>query len=694
MSLRIGIDVGGTFTDGILIDEETGSFTIAKVPSTPSDPSHGFMTAVSRLFADHQGVGWSDLEYLVHATTVVTNAVIEGKTSRAAFLVTEGFRDLLEIGRQTRSSLYDPQFRKLPPLVPRRHVFEVPERLDARGAVVRPIDVETVRGVARRLVEEEIETVAVCLLHSYRNPNHEQRVAEVLAEVAPNLLISLSSEIAPEFREYVRASTTVINAAVRPPVARYLARISEQVPEAGAEAGLLMMQSNGGVTDFTSAAERPVTMVESGPAAGVIAARSVARALDAQDAFSFDMGGTTAKVGLIQGGEPRVVKDYEVGAVAHAAGRGGGGYPIRTPVVDLVEIGAGGGSIAWIDEGGGLRVGPTSAGADPGPVCYQRGGEQPTVTDANLILGYLDPEYFLGGQMVLDRATAEAAIHRTVAEPLGMSVVDAAAGIVELANAAMVNALRLISVQRGYDPRDFLLVGFGGAGPLHANRLAAAVGIRRIAIPRSPGVYSSIGLVDTDLRRDDQMSVIEPTAAVADERALEMFTMLESRGRAALGEQGLDTAAIFHLRQLDMRYAGQGYELAVDVPEGAVSLDDAGAAFHAAHQRAFGFATPDEPTEVVNVRVGSVGRIKSPKMGSVPADTNWESARKGTRQAYFPEFGGFIDTVVYQRTSLGEGARVVGPAMLEEFDSTTVVAPGYQARVAVAGIVLIEPEAS
>lgn len=694
MSLRIGIDVGGTFTDGILIDEDSGSFTIAKVPSTPSDPSDGFMAAVRRLFEEHQGVGWADLEYLVHATTVVTNAVIEGKTSRAAFLVTAGFRDLLEIGRQTRSSLYDPQFRKLPPLVPRRHVFEVPERLNAHGQVVRPLDIEAVRDVGRRLVSESIETVAVCLLHSYRNPDHEQRVAEVLTEAAPNLLISLSSEVAPEFREYVRASTTVINAAVRPPVARYLGRISREVSDAGAAGGLFMMQSNGGVTDFASAAERPVAMVESGPAAGVIAARSVARALGEPDAFSFDMGGTTAKVGLIQGGEPRVVKDYEVGAVARAAGRAGGGYPIRTPVVDLVEIGAGGGSIAWIDEGGGLRVGPTSAGADPGPVCYRRGGDQPTVTDANLLLGYLDPDYFLGGQMVLDREAAESAILRAVAEPLNMTAVDAAAGIVELANAAMVNALRLISVQRGYDPRDFLLVGFGGAGPLHANRLAAVVGIRRVAIPRSPGVYSSIGLVDTDLRRDDQVSVIELTAGVGDERAMDMFAMLESKGRAALSQQGLEAAAIFHLRQLDMRYAGQGYELAVDVPEGGVSLGDADAAFHAAHQRAFGFATPDEPTEIVNVRVGSIGRIKNPKIGSGPAETDWEAAAKGSRLAYFPESGGFFETSVFERTGLGEGAVVAGPALLEEFDSTTVIAPGYQARVGVSGIVLIEPEGS
>ncbi len=693
MKLRIGIDVGGTFTDGIIIDEETGSFSIVKVPSTPADPSEGFMAAADRLFEAHPGADWEALGYLIHATTVVTNAVIEGKTSRAAFLVTEGFRDLLEIGRQTRSSLYDPQFIKPPPLVPRRFVFEVPGRFDARGETVRPLDERAVLEIGRSLAEHGIETVAVCLLHSYRNPEHERRVAEILTSEHPDLLISLSSDVAPEFREYVRASTTVINAAVRPPVAHYLDRIERQVAATGAEAALLMMQSNGGVTDFAHASIRPVAMVESGPAAGVIAARGVARVLGHADAFSFDMGGTTAKVGLIQAGEPRIVKDYELGAVARAAGRGGGGYPIRTPVVDLVEIGAGGGSIAWIDEGGGLRVGPKSAGADPGPVCYGRGGESPTVTDANLALGYLDPDYFLGGQMRLDRVAAENAIDRHVAQPLALSPTEAAWGIVSLANAAMVNAFRLISVQRGYDPRDFLLVGFGGAGPLHANRLADVVGAPRVAIPRSPGVYSSIGLVDTDLRRDDQASVLEPTSMVSEKRLMDLFVHLETRGRAALGEGGVGVELIHHLRQLDMRYAGQGYELAVDVPDGRVSMADAEEAFHIAHERAFGFAAPGEPIEIVNVRVGSIGQIESPGFGSVPAVTDWKLATKDWRLAFFPESGGFTKTAVYDRTALGYGAVVAGPALLEEFDSTTVVAPGNRATIVDQGIILIEPEA-
>lgn len=686
----IGIDVGGTFTDGILIDEQTGDFTIAKVTSTPADPSVGFLRAVSRLLEEHPEADWPELGYIIHATTVVTNAVLEGKTARAALLVTEGFRDVLEIGRQTRSSLYDLQFSKAPPLVPRHLSFEVPERLDASGEVVRPLDEARVRAIAFRMRDLGIETVAVCLLHSYRNARHERRVAELLQEEHPSLLISLSCDIAPEFREYVRASTTVINAVVRPPVSRYLSTIQRELREAGADAGLLMMQSNGGVTDFDTAAQRPVHMVESGPAAGVIAARNVARVLGRQDAFSFDMGGTTAKVGLIQHGEPRVVKDYEVGSVARAAGRGGVGYPIRTPVIDLVEIGAGGGSLAWIDEGGSLRVGPGSAGANPGPACYGRGGDKPTVTDANVVLGYLDPDFFLGGEIRLDVDAAREAIERGCARPLGLSLVDAAHGIIELANAAMANAFRLISVQRGYDPRDFLLVAFGGAGPVHANRLAQAMEVRELAIPRSPGVYSSVGLVATDLRRDDQVALLRPTEEVDDGILRETFEWLEKCGREALGDQGVALAGVRHLRQVDIRYLGQGYELTVDADDVPDVTRQIETVFHREHERAFGFSAVGEPTEIVNVRVATIGSIDQPSVRALAPQPDASIARKGTRPASFPELEGFTDTAVYDRGALGAGAVVQGPALLEEFDSTTVVCPGYRARVAEQGIVLVE----
>lgn len=689
MSLRIGIDVGGTFTDGILIDEDSGSFTIAKVPSTPSDPSDGFMTAVRRLVEDHQAVGWTDMEYLVHATTVVTNAVIEGKTSRSAFLVTAGFRDLLEIGRQTRSSLYDPQFQKLPPLVPRRHVFEIPERLDAQGRVVRPLDLATVSDIARRLVEQGIETVAVCLLHSYRNPDHEQRVAEVLTVEAPGLMVSLSSDVAPEFREYVRASTTVINAAVRPPVARYLGRISRQVADAGAEAGLFMMQSNGGVTDFASAAERPVSMVESGPAAGVIAARSVARALGTPDAFSFDMGGTTAKVGLIQGGEPRVVKDYEVGAVARAAGRGGSGYPIRTPVVDLVEIGAGGGSIAWIDEGRGLRVGPTSAGADPGPVCYRRGGEQPTVTDANVVLGYLPPS-LLGGEMALDVDAATAAV-TTIADAMDVDVKRAAAGIVDIVNENMFGALRLVSVQQGYDPRDFALVAFGGAGPLHANALGRLMGSWPVIIPPSPGVLCAYGDATTRLRNEAARTFIRRFSETSDEQVAGILRELEAEASHAVAADGdRDDDGTTTRFQVDVRYHGQGFELPVEVDVDGFALEQVGAEFDTEHEQLFTFAL-DAEHEIVNLRAVVLSSESTVEAEHIDAgDDDPAAAATGTTSVYVD--GRDVDATLYDRAALRAGNRIAGPAIVTEMDSTTLVLPGHTGEVDQFGNILVRPD--
>jgi N-methylhydantoinase A len=690
MSFRIGVDIGGTFTDGILIDEETGDFRIAKVSSTPKDPSIGFMEAVDRLVQGHPDASWTQLAYIVHATTVVTNAVLEGKVSRAALLVTEGFRDLLEIARQTRSSLYDLQFSKPTPLIPRQLVFEIPERLDASGSIVRELDVSAVREVARELALQDIDSVAVCLLHSYRNADHEREIARILGEELPSLLVSLSSDIAPEFREYIRASTTVINAVVRPPVSEYLSRIQTDVGDSGTEAGLLMMQSNGGVTDFRTAAERPVAMVESGPAAGVIAARNAALLLGHEDAFSFDMGGTTAKVGLIQNGEPRIVKDYELGSLAHSQGKGDSGYPIRTPVIDLVEIGAGGGSIAWIDEGGSIRVGPVSAGADPGPVCYRRGGTRPTVTDANLVLGYLNPGYFLGGEIELDVGAAQRAIDVECGSELGLSTEETAQGIVDLANAAMANAFRLISVQRGYDPRGFILVAFGGAGPLHANRLAQAVGVEELIIPPSPGVYSSVGLVSTDLRREDQVSILQHEAEVDNHQVTEAFRVLELKGRDALAEQGFPSSDTRFIRQADMRYVGQGYELTVEATDDDDIVNSLVSAFHLEHERAFGYAALDEPTELVNLRVTTVGSIDPPRPVSGRSGQP-NGALKQTRAAYFTEVGGFIDTDVYDRSLLPPGAVIDGPALIEEYDSTTIVGPGYRAEVVQLGMIVIRP---
>ena len=403
MAYRLGVDIGGTFTDIALIDETTGRIYTDKVSSTPQDPSGGFMEAVQRLLAKQQ-IAAKDVAYIVHGTTIATNAIIEGKVAPTGFITTEGFRDMLEIARQIRPTLYDLQFEKPQPLVPRHRCFGVPERLNAGGTVLTPLDEEALRQVAGALRAEGVEAIAICFLHAYANPVHEQRAGAILAEVFPEAVVSLSAEVAPEFREYLRASTTVINSCIRPVVARYLQRIENRLAQAGLAAELLVMQSSGGVYTFAAARQKPVYMVESGPAAGVIAAAHLGQARGYQHVISFDMGGTTAKAALIQDGAPNRTKDYEVGTTAQAGigATRGAGYPIRTPVIDLVEIGAGGGSIAWVDPGGILRVGPQSAGADPGPACYGRGGTHPTVTDANLVLGRLNPSYFLGGEIAID----------------------------------------------------------------------------------------------------------------------------------------------------------------------------------------------------------------------------------------------------------------------------------------------------
>lgn len=671
----------------MLVNEESGDIQIIKVPSTPSDPARSFVEATLRILR-RSDVTPGQLGFVVHGTTVATNSIIEGKVARTGFITTDGFRDMLEIARQIRPSLYDLQFDKPPPLVPRYLCFGVPERLDARGNVLKELDEGKVREVARELGRQKVESIAVCLLHSYVNPAHERRIKEILREELGDISLSISSELAPEFREYFRASTTVVNAAIRPVVAKYLNGIEKRLRAEKLTAELLVMQSNGGVLTFDAAAERPVFMIESGPAAGVIAASYLATALGHKDAISFDMGGTTAKVGLVQDGRARITRDYEVGAAARA-GTGsarGSGYPIRTPVIDLVEIGAGGGSIAWVDSGGVLRVGPQSAGADPGPACYGQGGQEPTITDANLVLGRLNPEYFLGGEVKLNPQLARVAIEKRCAGPLGMDVYKAANGIIEIANAAMVNALRLISVQRGYDPRDFALIGFGGAGPVHANRLAAENGIPTTIIPMSPGITCAMGLLVTDLQHDYSATLLRRVDAIDPAGLEKEFRRLEETGRAALKRDGVPASNMTFLRLVDMRYVGQSYELPVPLPRGAFTatrLKKAVADFHAAHERAYGHAAPAEPVELVNMRLTALGAIQRPTLKEIASGSSGSPrpALKSTRQVYFAESGGQVKTSVYDRYRLQAGALLKGPAIVEEMDSTTVIHPGYQGAV-------------
>ncbi len=697
---RIGVDIGGTFTDGTLVDSVTGEVTTSKVLSTPSNPASGFISAVQKLLSV-DSVDPAAIEHVVHATTVATNAIIEGKTAKTAFVTTEGFRDMLEIARQIRPSLYDLQFEKPAPLVPRQLCFEVPERLNAKGEVVTPLDESALAQLVEQIAESEIEAVAVCLLHSYRNPDHERRVGETIAAKLPKVIISLSSDVVPEFREYLRASTTVINSSVAPIVSTYLSSISDQLVAENVTSELLVMQSSGGVYPAKAASENPVFMVESGPAAGAVAAASLGSSLGYPNVISFDMGGTTAKASLIRNGQPNITKDYSVGGAAQSgtgAFGGASGYPIRTPVVDLVEIGAGGGSIAWVDSGGALRVGPHSAGADPGPVCYGLGGRQPTITDANLVLGRLDPDYFAGGEMKLDREAAYAAIRTHCAEPLGLSVEGAAHGIVEIANTAMVNALRLVSVQRGHDPRDFMLIGFGGAGPAHTVRLAEQAGIPKVLIPLGPGTASALGLLVTDVRMEGSATLIARADQVDLAKISSEFERLESLGREAHHQAASASGEPEFERAVEMRYWGQSFELSVPVPKrDSIDqhwMDELTESFHEAHETAYGFRANDEPVELVNLRLTTVGKIARPKMRKLAnVDSDPSSSIKGFRQVYFAsETGdrGMIDSTVYDRSLLPAGAVFTGPAIVEEPDCTTVIHPEWKVTVDQFGNLSIE----
>jgi N-methylhydantoinase A len=683
---RLGIDVGGTFTDGALVEETTGEILIVKVPTTPADPAIGFMTTVER--ALQRAHSTSDaVRLVVHATTVATNALIEGKIGRVGMITTKGFRDVLEIGRQIRSRLYDVHLTKPRPLVSRRWSFEVRERLDANGQILEPLDAEGVRQAVRQLKAEQVEAIVCCFLHSYLNPGHERLAAEILRAEYPEAFLSISSEVCPEFREYLRASTTAVNAAVMPIVSRYLDALESRLQAQGIAAPFYVMQSSGGVMSVQSAKQRPVYMVESGPAAGVIAAGAFALPHGYTNVISFDMGGTTAKVGLIRDGQPQLSTEFEVGGQAITPlGEGrGSGYPVRTPVIDLVEVGAGGGSEAWIDAGGALRVGPHSAGAVPGPVCYGQGGTTPTITDANLLLGRLNPDFFLGGELALDAGASRDAMTARCAQALGLDPVQAANGIVEIANAHMVGAIRLVSVQRGYDPRDFVLVAFGGAGPLHANALARELGLPTILIPPSPGIASALGLLMTDLKhefvatRRQFLANLEPTALVA------LFSDFERQGEALLGREGMAPPQRHLVRTLDLRYRGQSHELTVAVPAGPLTPQDLARVqeqFHEAHARAYGYAAREDLVELVNVRLTAIGASPKPRLKALPqGHGHFNEAVKGERPVWFNETSGFTACPIVDRYRLRRGDVVPGPAVIEEVDSTTVVHPGYEALV-------------
>ncbi len=695
-SYRLGIDIGGTFTDAVLVSEETGEVQIAKVPSTPKDPSIGFLNALTRILEKAE-LEPESVSFLVHGTTVATNLLIEGKTPKTAFITTAGFGDMLEIARQVRPSLYDVHFEKPRPLVPRNLAYEVSERLDAQGSVLLALDPSSVERIAEELQNEEVASVAVCLLHSYSNAAHEQQVRDILLKQNPHLTVSLSSDVLPEFREYFRASTTVVNACLRPVVESYLTDLATRLKTQRVQAELLVMQSNGGVLTFKTAAEKPVYMVESGPAAGVIAANYVAAAAGQRDLISLDMGGTTTKVGLVLDGQPKITTEYELGteAVAGFGESRGSGYPIRTPVIDLVEIGAGGGSIAWVDSGNILRVGPQSAGAEPGPICYGRGGREPTLTDSNLVLGRINPHYFLGGEMELDSEAAAEGVREKCGKRMGWDAVAAANGIVEIANAAMINALRLVSVRRGYDPRELAMVAFGGAAPLHANRLVAEMQIPLLIIPPSPGTTSALGLLVTDLRHAFSHTRVTKLDRAEPPGITRLFDAMEDEGRQTLARDGVPNERIHLQREIEARYVGQSHEVSVACPGGeltAESLREVAARFHQGHEQAYGHSYSQEEVELVTFRVTTIGSIEKPKPRAL-ADRgfNLEQAQREVRPVFFAEEKRFQPTAIYDRYRLSPGQSFEGPAIVEEIDSTSLIHPGFRAEVDRCGNLLVTP---
>jgi len=690
--IKVGVDIGGTFTDIVLADLGKGIVSVSKVPTTPDDYSSGVMTGIKRILKQ-TGHRSHDIDQIIHATTIVTNSIIEGKVAKSGFITTKGFKDILEIQRQIRTELYDFFHVRPRPLVPRHLCYEVSERIGPEGDVLKDLDEDDVISAARELMEKKVESIAVCLLHSYMNPSHERRVKEIIKEKYPLTYVSLSSEVCPHFREYFRASTTVVNAVTIPIAGRYISNLKNKLKEEVFTASLYIMQSSGGIMTSERAIKEPVYMVESGPAAGTIVAKFMCEILGWENIISFDMGGTTTKASLLEHGEPMMAPYYEVGATAQKE-RGatkGSGYPIMTPVIDLIEVGAGGGSIGWIDPGGALKVGPISAGAKPGPVCYGIGGTEPTVTDANLVLGRINPHYFLGGRIKLDVSRAREAINNKCADPLGVDLIEASRGIVEIANSNMIRALRNISVERGYDPREYTLVAFGGAGPMHINSLADELKISKILVPPSPGTITAMGLLMTDLRHDYNRTILKTTKLLDLIEVQKNYEKLDLMASKTLRGEGFTEQSILFTRSFDMRYLGQSYELNVPIPTKIrdIKLRDIEEDFHRAHERVYGHKSPEEPIQVVNLKLTAIGLVDKPKLNVVEmrkGDT--KEALKERREVFFVEEG-LIECDIYDRYRLYGGYQIEGPAIIEEADSTTVLHPNYQAQIDQFGDIII-----
>jgi N-methylhydantoinase A len=682
--LRAGVDIGGTFTDLIVYDDASGAFVVGKTLTTPDDPSRAIETGLAETLHT-ANAAMANVGQIIHGTTLVTNALIERKGVPTALLATEGFRDSLEIGREHRYDLYDLQLEMPRPLVPRHLRFGVPGRTLADGSTLAGHDLDEghVERLARELAHAGIEAVAIAFLNSFANPELERRAREAVRRAAPELRVSISSDVVPEIREYERTSTTVANVYVQARVERYLQDLQDRLARAGFRGALLLLISSGALATVETASRVPVRLLESGPAGGALAAAAFGAAAGYEDLLSFDMGGTTAKFAVIDRGEPLLAHGFEVDRRYRF--KKGSGLPINLPVIEMIEIGAGGGSIARIDALGLLKVGPDSAGADPGPACYGRGGTQPTVTDADLVLGYLDPAFFLGGAMALDVAAAREAIRRVVAEPLGLSIEEAAWGIHQIVNETMAGAARVHTLERGGDPRHLPVFAFGGAGPVHGYRIAAALGSPRLVVPSGAGVMSAIGFLAAPVAFDFARSFPGRLDTLDWARVNALFTEMEAEGAGLLRSAGIAGRDVSHRRAAEMRYVGQGHEVRVSLPPGPLtpaSLPALRDAFETEYLRLYGRLGPPVAVESMTWRVVSSGPRPDLRL-STPSEATGDAAAacKGTRPAYVPEQGGMTDVPVYDRYRLGPDATFTGPAIVEERESTTVIGPGAAVSV-------------
>src|SRR6266849_3390150 len=674
---RIGVDIGGTFTDLVVFDDATGSFMVGKTLTTPRDPSQALETL------ERESIAASAVRQLIHGTTLVTNAVIERTGSRTALFATQGFRDSIEIGRENRYELYDLMLEMPQPLVPRYLRFGVPQRTLADGTTIRDLDVAFVEQLTRELVASGIEAVAIAFLNSFTNPTAEREARAIIQRVAPGMRVSISSEVVPEIREFERTSTTITNVYVQDRVEKYLRELQARLARIGFKGSLFMMISSGGIVTIDTAIRFPVRLLESGPAAGALAAASYGAACGYADLLSFDMGGTTAKFCVIDRGQPLIAHKFEVDRRYRL--KKGSGLPIKLPVIEMIEIGAGGGSIARIDPMGLLKVGPESAGAEPGPACYGYGGAEPTVTDADLVLGYLDPDYFLGGQLRIDLAAARRAIKERIGDPLGLSIEVAAWGIHQIVNESMANAARIHTLERGTDPRRFPVFAFGGAGPVHGFRIASVLGSPALIVPFGAGVMSAVGFLTAPLAFDFVRSWPSRVDQLDWQKANTLLAEMEAEGQKLLEAANVPAEHISHRRVADIRYVGQGHEIQVPLPVGQLSRDSVSTiinSFEEVYRRLYERLSQSVPIEIINWRVTSSSPAPRVRLQVARNEqTVSQTARKGSRKAYFPELGGYHDTPVYNRYGLLHGTSFSGPAIVEERESTVIVGPDCHFRI-------------